>query len=76
MTEVNFGASGGPLGSQNGTQKLPRDMKNEFRNEVYKMMVDFDENVPPQGALGTLGEASCAPKWSPGQPPGRPETAK
>ena len=62
----HFGASGRPLGSQNGTPKWFQSVQNELQNGVCKIRLDFDEKMPPQGGSGdpqgTLMGAQLAPR--------------
>ena len=75
----HFGASWGPLGSQNGTPKWPRSVQNELQNGVCKIRLDFDEKMPPQGGSGdprgSLMGAQMAPKRASWTPRNRPNEA-
>ena len=52
-----WGASGRPLGSQNGAKSGPGGTQNEVQNEIWKWKGNFDENVAlaraTEGFLGT-----------------------
>ena len=76
QNQCHLGASGGPLGSQNGTPKWPRSVQNELQNGVCKIRLDFDEKMPPQGGSGdpqgSLMGAQMAPKRASWTPRNRP----